>query len=338
MRDQWPPPAGTSADSPRARRARTLGRGRAEREPSALEAATAGDDPEEGDVTVHGVVVGVDGSEPGLRATRWAAREARRRCVPLQLMNVILGFDEPWLADPNVGEGYREALLGLAHERLAAARAAALAAAPGVEVEERLAAGDPAQRLTEEAAEAQLVVLGDRGLGGFSGMLLGSVAVTVAQQAGCPVVVTRGPAAGEDAPVVVGIDGSPVSESALAFAFDAAAVRRVPLVAVHAWWDVLVDPAAAPFLDVAAAEAREQEVLAERLAGWGEKYPDVAVRRVVVADRPARALVDRSHDAQLVVVGSRGRGGFTGLLLGSVSQALLHHAACPVAVVRPAAR
>lgn len=291
-------------------------------------------------MTSQGVVVGVDGSEPGLRASRWAAWEARRRGVPLRLVHVILGFDEPWLADPNVGEGYREALLGLAHGRLAAAREAALAAAPGVSVEDRLAAGDPAQRLTEESVEAELVILGDRGLGGFSGLLLGSVAVAVAQRAECPVVVARGPVpgeapSGEDAPVVVGIDGSPVSEAAVAFAFDAAAVRRVPLVAVHAWWDVLVDPAAAPFLDLAAAEAREQEVLAERLAGWSEKYPDVVVRRVVVPDRPARALVERSHDAQLVVVGSRGRGGFTGLLLGSVGRTLMQHAACPVAVVRP---
>lgn len=288
------------------------------------------------------VLVGVDGSEPGLQATRWAAREARRRRARLRLVHVVLGFDESWLTDPEIGRGYRDALLGMARARLAAARRAALAAAPGADVEERLSAGDPAQRLTEESGAAQLVVLGDRGLGGFSGLLLGSVAVAVTQHADCPVVVTRGPAPGEtlpgaDAPVVVGVDGSPLSEAALAFAFEAAALRAVPLVAVHAWWDILVDPGAAPFLDLASADAREQEVLAERLAGWGEKYPDVPVRRVVVPDRPARALVSRSHDAGLVVVGSRGRGGFTGLLLGSVSHALLHHAACPVAVVRPRA-
>ena len=134
--------------------------------------------------------------------------------------------------------------------------------------------------------------------------------------------------------MVVGVDGSPTSEAATAFAFEAASLRRVPLVAVHVWRDVLVDATMAPLLDWDVIDSDEREVLAERLAGWSEKYPDVPVRRLVARDRPARALVEESGRAQLVVVGSRGRGGFHGLLLGSVSQALLHHAHCPVAVVR----
>jgi nucleotide-binding universal stress UspA family protein len=109
----------------------------------------------------------------------------------------------------------------------------------------------------------------------------------------------------------------------------------VPLVAVHVWHDQLMDPTLAPLLERDALESDEREVLAERLAGWSAKYPDVAVRRLVVRDRAARALVEESGRAQLVVAGSRGGGGFRGLLLGSVSQALLHHAHCPVAVVRP---
>jgi nucleotide-binding universal stress UspA family protein len=169
-------------------------------------------------------------------------------------------------------------------------------------------------------------------------LLIGSVAVDLAAHASCPVVVVRGPepdyTAPRPEPVVVGVDGSPTSEAAVAFAFEAAALQNVPLVAVHVWHDLLVDPTMAPLLDWDVVESDEREVLAERLAGWTAKYPDVPVRRLVACDRPGRALVDESGRAQLVVVGSRGRGGFRGMLLGSVSQALLHHAHCPVAVVR----
>ena len=149
-------------------------------------------------------------------------------------------------------------------------------------------------------------------------------------------VVVRGSVpAPPEGPVVVGVDGSPTSEAAVGFAYEAAATRGVPLVAVHTWWDLMVDPTFAPLLDWDALEADEREVLAERLAGWGEKYPDVHVQRLVMHDRPARALLAQAAGAQLVVVGTRGRGGVAGLLLGSVSHALLHHAPCPVAVVRP---
>ena len=117
-------------------------------------------------------------------------------------------------------------------------------------------------------------------------------------------------------------------------AFEAAAVRGVPLVAVHTWWDILIDPAFGPMLDWAAIESEEHQLLAQRLAGWAGKYPDVEVRRVVAQDRPAHALLKQAADAQLVVVGSRGRGGIAGMLLGSVSHSLLHHSPCPVLVVR----
>jgi len=194
--------------------------------------------------------------------------------------------------------------------------------------------------LLAESTRAELVVLGDRGLGGFAGLLIGSVAVALAAHAACPVVVVRGAepdrTTSRPEPVVVGVDGSPAGEAAVAFAFEAAALRGVPLVAVHTWRDLLVDATMAPLVDWDAVEADEREVLAERLAGWGEKYPDVEVRRLVTRDRPAHALVQESGRAQLVVVGSRGRGGIAGMLLGSVSQALLHHSACPVVVTRPA--
>jgi nucleotide-binding universal stress UspA family protein len=185
-------------------------------------------------------------------------------------------------------------------------------------------------------------VIGDRGLGGVTGLLVGSVATALAAHAESPVVVVRANGIDElpdpSAPIVVGVDGSPVSEAALAFAYEAAAARGVPLVAVHTWWDVFVDPAVAPLLDWDAIASDERQVLAERLAGWSEKYPDVSVQPVILRDRPAHALVEQSRRAQLVVIGSRGRGGFTGLLLGLVSHAVLHRAPCPVAIIRPDVR
>jgi nucleotide-binding universal stress UspA family protein len=228
----------------------------------------------------------------------------------------------------------RDVVLG----RLATATAAATAVARDLPVEQVETTGSPVGVLQAESIRAEPVVLGDRGLGGFAGLLIGSVAVALAAHAACPVVVVRGPEPDRmvprSEPVVVGVDGSPTSEGAVAFAFEAAALRGVPLVAVHTWFDTVVDSTMAPLIDWDATETDEREVLAERLAGWAEKYPDMTVRRLVTRDRPARALVEESGRAQLVVVGSRGRGGISGLLLGSVSQALLHHAACPVAVVQ----
>jgi nucleotide-binding universal stress UspA family protein len=195
--------------------------------------------------------------------------------------------------------------------------------------------GAAAAVLTAQAADARLTVIGDRGHGGFAGLLLGSVGVALAQRCPTPLVVVRGTTdPGPAAPVVVGIDGTPTSEAALAFAVAEAVEHRVPLMAVHAWQDVVFDTSVAPQIDWDAVETEERVTLAERLAGWTEKHPDLDVRRVLVRDAPAHALVERSRGARLVVVGSRGRGGLAGLLLGSVSQALLHHADCPVVIVR----
>jgi nucleotide-binding universal stress UspA family protein len=133
-------------------------------------------------------------------------------------------------------------------------------------------------------------------------------------------------------PVLVGIDGSPVSERATALAFDEASRRGVDLIEMHAWSDVTTQ---VPFLDWATVEEEAQRSLGESLAGWGQRYPDVTARRVVVRDRPAKHLIDAVESAQLVVVGSHGRGGLTGMLLGSVSNAVLHSARVPVIVARP---
>jgi nucleotide-binding universal stress UspA family protein len=285
------------------------------------------------------VVVGIDGSDSALQAVRWAAAEAARRTVPLRVVTAFAWNQVHAVGQVGLGADYREIMLGVSRRQLAEAAAVAEEVAPGNPVEPQLIVGYPIPVLREESRRSQLVVLGDRGYGGVSGLLLGSVSAAMAAKAECPVVLVRTqegqPVEDRSRSVVVGVDGSPVSEAALAFAFDAASVRGVPLVAVHAWRDPLVDPALALVLDRDAIESDERQVLAEWLAGWGQKYPDVHVDRVVTRDRPAHALVAESHRAQLVVVGSRGRGAAAGLLLGSVSHAVLHKAHCSVAVVRP---
>jgi len=282
-------------------------------------------------MAVRPVVVGVDGSASAYRAVEWAAGEAHRRGVGLRLVRAFswTTADHPtgWVAR------YRDEMLDVSRRQVARAVRIAADTRPDVEAESQVAIGAPSEVLSSEARRAQLLVLGDRGLGEVAGLVLGSVAVSLAARGACPVVVVRGERAGADGPVVVGVDGSPVSEAALAFAFDAAAARGVDLVAVHAWSPTAIDEELASLVEWDASV--ESAVLAERLAGWGQKYPQVAVRRTVVRDGAVRALVTASAGAQLVVVGSRGRGNAAGLLLGSVSHGVLHGAHCPVAVVRP---
>jgi nucleotide-binding universal stress UspA family protein len=280
------------------------------------------------------VVVGVDGSESALEASRWAAREAGRRGVGLRVVQAFCWPQSHHVG--GVGRGQQSVLRRMAEEQLSAAAAAAAEAAAGGSVETALVEGTPVAVLVAESRVAQLVVVGSRGLGGFSGLLLGSVAVGLAAHAAVPVAVVRGSGAdaAADGPVVVGVDGSPIGEAALAAAYEAAAARRVPLVAVHTWWDVLLDPSFGPLVEWDVIEDEAHRVLGERLAGWAEKYPEVEVRRVVERDKPAHALLEQAAGAQLVVVGSRGRGGLAGMLLGSVSHSLLHHSPCPVLVVR----
>jgi len=282
------------------------------------------------------ILVGVDGSESALAAVRWAAAEAHRRKSGLQLVEAV---DSPSVESSPRGAiepGLPERLQQAARDRVAAAAAMAAETAPEVLVTAEVLTGSPVACLLTEAKRAQLAVLGHRGIGGLAGLVVGSTAVALAAHAECPVVVVRGPEPSAPVgPVVVGVDGSPTSEAALAFAFDEADRRGTALVAVHAWRDLVLDPWFAPFIDWDVIEGDERQLLAERLAGWRAKYPDVPIERVVVKDRPAHALQARSAGAQLLVVGSRGRGGVSGMLLGSVSRALLSHAECPVAVIRP---
>lgn len=290
------------------------------------------------DATRRPVVVGVDGSTSAAEAVRWAAAEAVRRRAPLVLVHVWT----PVPAGVPHAEGlgsYEDALVEAGRQLLDDAATVARHAAPGVTTSTDLGHGSAAGQLIGRSASADLVVLGSRGLGGFSGLVVGSIAVAVATHGHCPVVVVRGtdPHTGprQQGPVVVGVDGSPTSQAATRFAFEAAALRDVPLEAVHAWSDLPLPASRELASSWDPVRQHELEVLDQRLAESQALYPAVRVERVVVRDNPSHVLLERAKDAQLVVVGSRGRGGFRGLLLGSTSQALIQHAACPVAIVPP---
>lgn len=286
------------------------------------------------------VVVGVDGSDSSLVAVRWAATEAAGHRVGLRILHAI-GVPDffPGGAVTPSTELYH-LLEQDAEKVLRAAEQTATEIAPDVDVVSLSTTDPPVLALIAESASARSVVLGQSGRGAFTGLLLGSTTITLASHAHSPVVAVRGGGARPDgaAPVVVGVDGSALSEDALGLAFGQAAFRDVPLVAVHAWSDAdteeVFSQARMAFEWEPLADT-EERVLAERLAGWSELYPDVVVRRDVVQGKPRQRLLEWSGRASLVVVGSRGRGGFRGLLLGSTSQGLLHHAECPVMVVRP---
>jgi nucleotide-binding universal stress UspA family protein len=280
------------------------------------------------------VLVGADGSPESLAAVELAAREATLRHRPLHVVHASVWplMNVPLDAPPGVpGGGLRRQAELIVEEATTRARTAA----PALDVSGEVVTGFAAAVLLGRAASASLVVVGDRGLGGFSGLLVGSVAIQLASHAACPVLVVRGipDVAG---PVVVGVDGSPASDPAVGFAFEATSLRRAPLTALHAWkHPVSTGPGdMLPLVyDPVEVEADEERLLAEALAGWCDKYPDVVVRRQLVRGGPRSALIDASREAQMIVVGARGRGELTGLLLGSVSQAVLHHAACPVVIV-----
>ncbi|MQA07671.1 MAG: universal stress protein [Pseudonocardiaceae bacterium] len=287
------------------------------------------------------VVAGVDGSRSALRAVRWAAAEAVRRDVPLRLVHAYViptrGYPERIVTVRQVRTGLEKQ----SHDWLQEAATAAAAVA-GVRVESRPVIGETVRALVTESRDAALMVVGTRGLGGFTGLLLGSNAAALARHGHCPVLVVRGETPDDEVlstrPVLVGVDGSPASDTALGFAYREAAIRGVPLVAVHAWCDVTSDVTERVYdvpVDWEELDAELRGQLDDQLAAWEQKYPDVPLRRVPVRGRAARTLLAQGRQAQLIVVGVRGAGGFAGMLLGSTSRALIYHAPCPVAVVRP---
>ena len=281
------------------------------------------------------IVVGVDGSDHSLNAVVWAAAEAHRRRLSLRIVYAM----PAWLYEMKHGHSGDEIsnwLYDLDSDIVGHAVKAARQAAPEAPAAGELIPGGAAAALVDASGSAAMMVLGSRGRGGFSGLLIGSVALQVVSHARCPVVVVRAPESVTYGEIVVGVDGADDSQPALGFAFEEASRRGARLRAVHAWTRPTPDVPGdmLPLIyDVDDTGEGQRRLLSECLAGWTGKYPDVQVVEDVVRSRPVRALTGASAGADLLVVGSRGRGGFGGLLLGSVGHALLHRAECPLAVV-----
>ncbi|QUR67133.1 universal stress protein [Mycobacterium spongiae] len=288
-----------------------------------------------------GIIVGVDDSPAAKVAVQWAARDAELRNIPLTLVHAVSPEVATWLTVPvpaGVLRWQKDHGRRLIDDAIAVVSEAATSGGPAA-VHSEIVPAAAVPTLVDMSKDAELVVVGCRGSGRWPGRLLGSVSSGLLRHAGCPVAVIHD----EDplmphprqAPVLVGIDGSSASELATKVAFDEASRRHVDLIALHAWSDV--DVSEWPGIDWPATQSMAEQVLAERLAGWQEQYPDVTVTRIVVRDQPARQLIQRSEEAQLVVVGNRGRGGFAGMLVGSVGETVAQLARMPVIVARESA-
>ncbi|MEV4807023.1 universal stress protein [Nonomuraea sp. NPDC049421] len=283
------------------------------------------------------IIVGVDGSVASRAAVEWAADDASRRGAPLRLVHAA---DTSWyLVGARPDKALSETVLREGRRALEEAAALARERRPSVEVDTREAEGRPAAVLRDQAEDAAALVVGSRGLGGFSGALLGSVSDGLAGHVRCPVVVVRDheqrqEQRQEHGEVVAGVDDSPECEPALAYAFEQAALRGATLRAVHAWQlpGHLLAPEATYDLDE--VRTAQHQVVRDRLKRLKDAHPRVTVVEDVRSAHPVDALVAASRQADLLVVGSLGRGALGSALLGSVSRSVLHHASCPVAVVR----
>jgi nucleotide-binding universal stress UspA family protein len=267
--------------------------------------------------TRQSVVVGVDGSQPSAQAALWAAGEAAELLVPLRL---VLVNDDP-TRDPHARR--------VVHDLAERCRQSV----EDLEITEEVVLGHPAEELVHRSSTARLVAVGTRGRGGFRETLLGSISAAVAAHAASPVVVVPGAPPRTSGPVVVGVDDSTSSRSALRFAFEAAQRRSCELVALQALPNFYFIPGPYDHPDRDELLAKAESSLTEQVAAHHADHPEVSVRNVVSNLPPAQALVEACARAQLLVVGHRGRGGFTGLLTGSVARSVLHHPPCPVAVV-----
>ena len=268
------------------------------------------------------IVVGYDGSGDSELALGWADELAAEQGRTLR---VLISEVDPTQVLEATGDWHAAKMAELeaqARDRLASRQCR--------HSEVEVAVIPPSQALVDASARAATIVVGARGHGLLSGVVLGSVSQHVTRHSSCPVVVVRVPNEPEAERVVVGVDGSTGSRKALEFGFDHASRRSLPLTAVHAWRDGRRHGHDGLVEEIRAAE----RILSEALAGFSDRYPDVKVSTEAVPAPPQRVLAEASHSASLVVVGSRGLGAFVGLLLGSVSQSVLHHAQCSVAVVR----
>jgi nucleotide-binding universal stress UspA family protein len=282
------------------------------------------------------IVVGFDGSPDAGAALGWAIREAASRHWRVRVVLVdadLAGWDAA--AATMSGAPVLAATLPSDGSSVLAGAVAKVAEA-GVPVTSVEASGSTAAVLVEQSQTAGMVVIGSRGLGSVSSAVLGSTVSHVASHAHCPVVVVQsgGP---EDGPVIAGVDGSKESEEVLGWAFDHASRHGLALEVLHAF-AIPVYPGVVPYVPpveiTKATTDFEHRVAGEALAGWSERYPDVEVTTKVLHGRPAPMLIEASARASLTVVGSHGRGAFLGMLLGSTSQSLLHHARGSVVVLR----
>lgn len=285
----------------------------------------------------QGIVVGVDASLSSDVAQRWAFEEARRRGVAVRLVcaytwSVTMGAAEIYASDPDVG---LEALRLGAERTVQQALEQAAAIAADLTVTGAAVEGAPAEVLPAESDTAELVVLGSRQLRATGSFLLGSVGSAVAARAACPIVITRGPAAypEEGTQVIVGLDGTADAQPVLAFAFAMASRHGCPLHAVLCWHPTLISRARWSVEAAAEGQQQARRWLAESLAGWQEHYPDVAVNASVLDEHAVDGLVGQSPGEFLLVVGHRRRPVLAAVRSGSVSRGVLHHAACPVALV-----
>lgn len=291
--------------------------------------------------TKYGILVGVDGSAASDAAVAWATREAIMYQLPITMVHavtpVVVGWPvgQLYMQMPDWQKDNAEQVIDQALKTLSAN----LGESQPPEVHTEISYSSVTSTLIDASKDAWMIVAGSEGLGALGRLLLGSVTTGLIHHAHCPVAVIHhdeSAAPDSTAPVLLGIDGSPTSEAVTALAFDEASRRGVELVALHAWSDVGVFPMLG--MDWRDSEKKGEEVLAERLAGWQEQYPDVRVERLLFCDKPSRWLLKESERAQLVVLGSHGRGGFAGMLLGSVSSAVAQSARVPVIVVRPSYR
>ncbi len=276
------------------------------------------------------IVAGVDGSGRSLRAVMWAAHDAALRGCPLRMIHTLPRWegDFPVFPPGRFEEAER-------HGRVVVEEAASLVREvyPDLEVASHLSMGTPTQVLLTEATNAHSVVLGAKGEA-VGNMLMGSTTLQLVGHAACPVVVVGHASAGHHR-VVVGTDGSPDSTRALRYAFEEASLRKARLRVVNAlglpqgWPKHLLRPLPEDNEEVS---VRRQEVESQ-LAALREQHPDVAVEVHVHRRDPVPVLTDATHKADLLVMGSRGRGGFHGLAVGSVTHKLLHFVGCPMVVV-----
>ncbi|MGP3963825.1 universal stress protein [Nonomuraea sp. 3N208] len=278
------------------------------------------------------IIVGVDGSAPSQAAVEWAAGDAFRMRLPLRIVHAVDRSPYQIGKYPNVA--LPDVLLGEGQRVLREAEALARECQPTVEVETQNVEGTPAVVLRDQAEDATEVVVGSRGLGGFAGALLGSVSMHVAGHVHCPVVVVRGEPRSVHGEVVAGADDSPECEPALAYAFEQAKLRGAALRVVHAWQLPVHAFAPEAAYDMDEVRAAQQQIIRNRVEALSKDYPDVRVVEAAVSAHPVDALTEASEQADLLVVGSHGRGALGSMLLGSVSRGVLHHARCPVAVVR----